>query len=47
MNSGRPTADLPILAKARASAAVAKCKSNLRQLMTGAIPFANGDKGAL
>ena len=38
---------LPVLAKARASAADVKCKSNLRQLMTGALLFANEHKGSL
>jgi len=38
---------LPALAKARASAADVKCKSNLRQLMTGALLFANEHKGCL
>jgi hypothetical protein len=38
---------LPVLAKARESATDVKCKSNLRQLMTGAMLFANEHKGAL
>jgi prepilin-type N-terminal cleavage/methylation domain-containing protein len=38
---------LPVLASARQSAADVKCKSNLRQIMMGALLFANEHKGAL
>src|SRR3954465_5410918 len=38
---------LPVLANARASATDVKCKNNLRQLITGAIMFANEHKGGL
>ena len=38
---------LPVLGNARSAAADAKCKSDLRQLMTGALLFANEHKGSL
>jgi prepilin-type N-terminal cleavage/methylation domain-containing protein len=38
---------LPALARARASANELKCKSNLRQLMLGALMFANDHRGQL